>query len=78
MCRHCRRVFASKNALFQPRRQDGLLAAAPQHLRGGTIMRTSAENSVIHSYGQTHEIANLYVAGCGIFPTESSANPPSP
>jgi choline dehydrogenase-like flavoprotein len=38
-------------------------------------MGTSAENSVINSYGQTHEIANLYVAGCGIFPIESSANP---
>ena len=24
---------------------------------------------------QSHELANLYVAGCGIFPTESSANP---
>ena len=30
---------------------------------------------VVNSYGQTHEVANLYVAGCGIFPTESSANP---
>jgi choline dehydrogenase-like flavoprotein len=75
MCRHCRRVFGAKNALFQPRRQDGLLAAAAQHLLGGTIMGTSAENSVINSYGQSHEIANLYVAGCGIFPIESSANP---
>ena len=29
----------------------------------------------MNSYGQAHELANLYVAGCGIFPTESSANP---
>jgi choline dehydrogenase-like flavoprotein len=50
-------------------------AIAPQHLLGGTIMGTGAENSVVNSYGQTHELANLYVAGCGIFPTESSANP---
>ena len=48
---------------------------APQHLLGGTIMGTSASNSVVNSYGQTHELVNLYVAGCGIFPTESSANP---
>ena len=48
---------------------------APQHLLGGTIMGTNASNSVVNSYGQTHEVANLYVAGCGIFPTESSANP---
>jgi choline dehydrogenase-like flavoprotein len=48
---------------------------APQHLLGGTIMGTSATDSVVNSYGQTHELANLYVAGCGIFPTESSCNP---
>jgi choline dehydrogenase-like flavoprotein len=48
---------------------------APQHLLGGTIMGTAPENSVVNSYGQTHELANLYVAGCGIFPTESSCNP---
>jgi choline dehydrogenase-like flavoprotein len=48
---------------------------APQHLLGGTIMGTGAGDSVVNSYGQTHELANLYVAGCGIFPTASSANP---
>jgi choline dehydrogenase-like flavoprotein len=48
---------------------------APQHLLGGTIMGTRPEDSVVNSYGQTHELANLYVAGCGIFPTESSSNP---
>jgi choline dehydrogenase-like flavoprotein len=47
----------------------------PQHLLGGTIMGTGADNSVVNSYGQSHELANLYVAGCGIFPTESAANP---
>jgi choline dehydrogenase-like flavoprotein len=46
-----------------------------QHLLGGTIMGTSAENSGVNSYGQSHELPNLYVAGCGIFPTESAANP---
>jgi choline dehydrogenase-like flavoprotein len=47
----------------------------PQHLLGGTIMGRSANDSVVNSFGQSHELANLYVAGCGIFPTESSANP---
>jgi choline dehydrogenase-like flavoprotein len=50
-------------------------AIGPQHLLGGTIMGRSASDSVVNSYGQSHELANLYVAGCGIFPTESSANP---
>jgi choline dehydrogenase-like flavoprotein len=45
------------------------------HLFGGTIMGTEAGNSVVDSYGQTHEIPNLYVAGPGIFPTEGASNP---
>src|SRR5439155_4388562 len=45
------------------------------HLMGGTIMGTGAENSVVNSYGQTHEIANLYVAGPGIFATAGASNP---
>jgi choline dehydrogenase-like flavoprotein len=45
------------------------------HLFGGTIMGTGATDSVVNSYGQTHEIPNLYVAGPGIFPTEGASNP---
>src|SRR5262249_57770552 len=33
------------------------------HLMGGTIMGTGAGNSVTNSYGQMHEIQNLYVPG---------------
>jgi choline dehydrogenase-like flavoprotein len=45
------------------------------HLMGGTIMGTSAENSVATSFGQTHEIANLWIAGPGLFPTSGAPNP---
>jgi choline dehydrogenase-like flavoprotein len=45
------------------------------HLMGGTIMGTNAGNSVTNSYGQTHDIANLYVAGPGIFATAGASNP---
>ena len=45
------------------------------HLMGGTIMGTGAGNSVVDSYGQTHEIANLHVAGPGVFPTSGASNP---
>src|SRR5256885_10103649 len=45
------------------------------HLMGGTIMGTSAKNSVVNSYGQTHELANLYMAGTGIFATAGASNP---
>jgi choline dehydrogenase-like flavoprotein len=45
------------------------------HLMGGTIMGTGAGNSVVNSFGQTHEIANLWIAGPGIFPTSGASNP---
>jgi choline dehydrogenase-like flavoprotein len=44
-------------------------------MNGGTIMGTGADNSVVDSYGWTHEIPNLYVAGPGIFPSEGASNP---
>jgi len=45
------------------------------HLMGGTVMGTDASNSVVNSYGQAHEVPNLYVAGPGIFPTGGASNP---
>jgi len=45
------------------------------HLMGGTIMGTGAGNSVVNSYGQTHDVPNLYIAGPGIFPTGGASNP---
>jgi choline dehydrogenase-like flavoprotein len=45
------------------------------HLMGGTIMGTHAGDSVTNSYGQTHEIQNLYIAGPGIFATAGASNP---
>jgi choline dehydrogenase-like flavoprotein len=45
------------------------------HLHGGAIMGTGPENSVTNSYGQTHEIPNLWMAGPCIFPTEGASNP---
>jgi choline dehydrogenase-like flavoprotein len=45
------------------------------HLMGGTIMGNSAADSVANSYGQTHEIANLWIAGPGLFPTSGAPNP---
>jgi choline dehydrogenase-like flavoprotein len=45
------------------------------HLMGGTIMGANAGSSVTNSYGQTHDIPNLYVAGPGIFATAGASNP---
>jgi choline dehydrogenase-like flavoprotein len=45
------------------------------HLMGGTIMGNTAADSVVDSYGQSHEIPNLWVAGPSIFPTAGASNP---
>ncbi len=45
------------------------------HLHGGAIMGTDSSNSVVDSYGQTHEIPNLWMAGPCIFPSEGASNP---
>jgi choline dehydrogenase-like flavoprotein len=45
------------------------------HDMGGTIMGKDAATSVVNSYGQTHEVSNLFVAGPGIFATSGAVNP---
>ena len=45
------------------------------HLHGGAIMGTDASNSVTNSYGQTHEVPNVWMAGPCVFPTEGASNP---
>jgi choline dehydrogenase-like flavoprotein len=45
------------------------------HIMGGTIMGHSAADSVTNSYGQVHGIANLVIAGPGLFPTSGGVNP---
>jgi choline dehydrogenase-like flavoprotein len=77
-------------ALFNANFEDGLAIAKATgakevwsnrgamptiHLMGGTIMGDSAGNSITNSYGQTHEIGNLWIAGPGIFPTSGAPNP---
>ena len=50
-------------------------AIPTSHLMGGTIMGTAADNSVVNSFGQSHEIPNLWIAGPSIFPTAGASNP---
>lgn len=45
------------------------------HVMGGCRMGTDAANSVCNSYGQTHEIPNLVLAGTGQHPTEGGLHP---
>jgi choline dehydrogenase-like flavoprotein len=45
------------------------------HTLGGTVMGSGTEDSVTDSYGFTHEICNLAIAGPGLFPTAGAVNP---
>jgi choline dehydrogenase-like flavoprotein len=45
------------------------------HAMGGAIMGSDPDTSVTNSYGQTHEVANLFVAGPSLFPTSGAVNP---
>jgi len=45
------------------------------HMVGGTAMGKSATDSVCDSYGRSHEIANLFLSGASVFPTEGAVNP---
>lgn len=47
----------------------------PEHLLGGTLMGDDPASSVTNSYGQTHEIDNLFMAGASLFPTAAAVNP---
>lgn len=45
------------------------------HAMGGAIMGSDAARSVTNSYGQTHDLPNLFVTGPGLFPTSAAVNP---
>lgn len=52
---------------------SGPIASA--HMMGGTIMGSDSRTSVADSFGRSHDIANLMIAGPGLFPTAGAMNP---
>ncbi len=45
------------------------------HIVGGTIMGTDPRQSVCDSFGRTHEVRNLILAGAGLFPCSGGVSP---
>ncbi|MBA3581863.1 MAG: GMC family oxidoreductase [Gammaproteobacteria bacterium] len=45
------------------------------HVLGGTIMGKDPRSSVTDSYGHTHDIPNLIIAGGGLFPSVGAVSP---
>ncbi len=48
---------------------------AAMHIMGGTVMGDDPKSSVTNSYGQCHDVANLVIAGSGLFPSSAGVNP---
>jgi choline dehydrogenase-like flavoprotein len=46
-----------------------------QHFMGGTIMGKDPGTSVTDSFGITHEVPNVMIAGNTLFPTSAAVNP---
>jgi choline dehydrogenase-like flavoprotein len=79
---------AASKALWQSALHDGIevfrAAGAEQvwtgpggamHIMGGTVMGRDTATSVTDSYGRLHDLANVFVAGPGLFPTSGGVNP---
>jgi hypothetical protein len=65
-----------KTGIFEERIRSGFrFPNSHAHQLGGTIMGRSSENSVVDSFGQVHEIHNLYISGSSVFTTAGEANP---
>lgn len=45
------------------------------HLMGGCRMGTDPSSSVVNSYGQSHDIPNLFICDASVFVTSGGANP---
>ena len=45
------------------------------HLMGGCRMGNNPDTSVVNSFGQTHDIPNLFLCDASIFVTSSGVNP---
>ncbi len=48
---------------------------APGHISGGTIMGADPARSVTDSYGRSHQVGNLLIAGSGLFPSNGGTSP---
>lgn len=52
---------------------NGIMATT--HALGGTVMGTDPAKSVCDTYGRTHEVSNLVIAGGSLFPTAGGGSP---
>jgi choline dehydrogenase-like flavoprotein len=53
---------------------EGALATGDHHM-GTMRMSSRGEDGIVNSDSRLHRVDNLYIAGCGVFPTGGFANP---
>ena len=70
MCRIAlKKAGATRIRSFGPVRDTGW------HIMGTARMGANKKNSVVNSYGQSHDIENLFIVDSSIFVTSSAVNP---
>jgi len=70
MCRIAlKKAGATRIRSFGPVRDTGW------HIMGTAKMGSNKKNSVVNSYGQSHDIQNLFIVDSSIFVTSSAVNP---
>ncbi|HEY0828498.1 MAG TPA: GMC family oxidoreductase [Bacilli bacterium] len=55
--------------------QPAFVTSDTAHLMGGCRMGNDPKTSVVNSYGQSHDIANLFICDASIFVTSGGGNP---
>ena len=55
--------------------QSPLLRETGWHMLGVCVMGNDPSTSVVNSYGQTHDVPNLYIMDGSVMPTSSCVNP---
>jgi choline dehydrogenase-like flavoprotein len=64
-----------KEVMWAAGAEEVVQEARYAHLVGAARMGSDPHTSVVNGFGQTHDIANLFIMDGSVFPTQGSANP---
>ena len=70
-----RGIKKSKEILIARGGKISFVVADTGHLMGGCRMGNDPTTSVVNSFGQCHDISNLFISGSSIFVTGGGTNP---
>jgi choline dehydrogenase-like flavoprotein len=67
--------YAPSNPTYLEYEGEGFAYGGAGHFAGTHIMGTTPDNSVVDGYQRSWDYDNLYLNGCGSFPTVGTSNP---